>query len=329
MKNTELELPERILVVEDDRMIRAMLRKTFTPHAVVLEAEDGDRGYQMLRTERPDFAVTDLMLPGMSGLDLIQRARRAYFGACIPILVLTANTGEDVLLECFRQGADDFMVKPFSLQELRVRISSIYLRHRLARDVNPLTRLPGNLVIKREVEARLEEGRTFALAILDLDHFKAFNDSRGFDAGDDAIRLLGDVLNELTLAWDDDDVFVGHIGGDDFLLLASLDDVERHSREILAAFADRVRRFYDPDELNRGVVTIVNRHGQREEVPLLSLSIGVVASDRPGLSDFRSLTQVASEVKRVAKASPGNSLFIDRRRSPTTADLTAAHRASG
>ncbi len=311
---SDFEMPTRVLVVEDDAQIRRMLRKTFEGTSEVLEAEDGATAFELLRSGRPDFVITDLMLAELSGLELISRARRSYWGAAMPFLVLTANTREDTLLECFRCGADDFMVKPFSVQELRVRVASIHVRQRLARECNPLTGIPGNAAIKREIEARLAEKAHFSLAALDLDHFKAFNDSRGFDRGDEVICLLGELLETYAYDVGDEQTFVGHIGGDDFVVLLAPARIETFAEFVHTRFSDAVRRFYEQDELATGSVDIVNRHGETERVPLLSVSIGVVDSARRDLVDVRHFAQVATEVKRVAKATPGNSLFVDRRR---------------
>lgn len=311
-----LELPGRILIVEDDRSISLILRKAFEDAHEIITASDGEEGWRLFNAKRPDFVITDLMLPLVDGLTLVTRARRSWFGACVPILVLTASTREQVLLECFRRGADDFMLKPFSVNELRVRVSSIHLRQQVARDMNPLTRLPGNWVIKREVNQRIAEKRQFCLMAFDIDYFKAFNDSRGFDAGDEVIKLLAEILIDYSLLFSNHDLFVGHVGGDDFVALADADVVEPLAKFVHQRFAEGVRRYYSGSDLERGTVRIINRQGEAEEVPLLSVSIAVVSTDRPGLDDYRKLTEVAAEIKKAAKAIPGNSLFIDRRSTP-------------
>lgn len=321
MSESDLEFPERILLVEDDPAIRMMLARTFEPMSRVLQAADGANALRMVRQERPDFVITDLMVPELSGRELIQRMRTGYWGAAVPILVLTANARPEALLECFRLGADDFMVKPFALHEIRVRVASIHLRQKMARDLNPLTGIPGNAMIKRQVEHRLTTGGRFAVATLDIDHFKAFNDSRGFDAGDEVIRMLGELLNTYAADEGNGEVFVGHVGGDDFVALLHPDQVTPFADFVHDRFTEAVRRYYEPDELATGSVDIVNRHGERERVPLLSVSIGVVDTARPDLRDFRRIAQVASEVKHMAKMVPGNSLFVDRR-------LVEDHRSS-
>ncbi len=314
MHTLDLELPKRLLIIEDERVVRAMLRHCFEHRSDVLEAEDAETGLSMLRQHRPDFVITDLALPGEDGLAFIAKARRTYFGACIPIMVVTASWSENLLLECFREGADDFMVKPFSTTELRTRVSSIYLRQQVARDTNPLTGLPGNLVIKGQLQRYLAENRGMVVAALDIDHFKAFNDSRGFDAGDEVIGRLGEILEAYAFDHFQDDVFVGHVGGDDFVAVLPPSFIDDFARCVHDRFSADTRAYYHPEELARGSVEVVNRHGERERVPLLSLSIGVVHIGDDGLKDYRRINQVLAEVKKVAKAQPGNSIFIDRRR---------------
>ncbi|MEO1335501.1 MAG: diguanylate cyclase, partial [Myxococcota bacterium] len=277
--------------------------------------KSGRASHNSRRPSAPSCAsmTSDLILPVQDGLSFISTARRAYFGACVPILVLTSSWSESLLLECFREGADDFMVKPFSTMELRMRVSSIYLRQKVARDTNPLTGLPGNLVIKSQLQRRLADDAPVVVAALDIDHFKAFNDSRGFDAGDEVIAAVGDILESYACEHPGQDVFVGHIGGDDFVALLPPSQAASFGPYVHERFNCRTRSYYAPDELQRGSVEIVNRSGQREWVPLLSLSIGAVRTHRQGLDDYRRINQVLAEVKKVAKSEPGNSVFIDDR----------------
>ena len=153
----------------------------------------------------------------------------------------------------------------------------------------------------------------FAIASLDIDYFKAFNDTRGFDAGDEVIRLVARILEDYTLEHPSHDVWVGHIGGDDFVALMNPRFVDGFSEWVLGAFSKAVEQFYDADTIERGTVDIVTRSGSLLEVPLLSLSIGVVSTDRSGLDDYRKISHVSAEVKKQAKAKPGNSVFVDRR----------------
>lgn len=308
-----IELPRRILLIDDDPAIRRLLRTTFQKLSEVAEAENGVQGVRLFEEFRPDFIITDMMMPELDGLELIRRVRRTFTGVGTPILVLTARTEEGVLLDCFREGADDFITKPFSPAEVRTRVSSIHLRSQFARDVNPLSKLPGNFALKREIERWLALGERFAVAYIDLDHFKAFNDLHGFDAGDEVILLMAEAMIEYAKRLPFESVFLSHIGGDDFVLLIPYDRIAEMGEAIHSHFAAGIRRFYTPEQLAAGEFEITDRGGVKRVVPLLSASIAVVHNMREGMDDVRKIAQVAAETKRMAKAIPGNSIFVDRR----------------
>ncbi|NJK89034.1 MAG: GGDEF domain-containing response regulator [Myxococcales bacterium] len=318
MSSTELVLPRKILIIEDDATVRLLMTHVFRNLCDVLQATDGESALQIFRHERPDFVLTDLMLPGIDGVEVLNRARRTFYGACVPFMVLTASQDSEALHRCFSAGADDFMVKPVRVPELRLRVSSIYLRQQTVRDVNPLTKLPGNLVLKKEIEQRLAEGAMFTVLYFDLDHFKAFNDQRGFDAGDDAILLVASSLNTASDEHRFKDVFLGHVGGDDFVALVPDDLAEDFTMRLFEVFDEGKQQFYTPEELAEGLVDIVNRQGQPEKVPLLSVSVAGVTTSRPGLRDYRQVAHLAAELKHAAKKISGNSLVIDRRKDSMT-----------
>ncbi|MGA1535301.1 MAG: GGDEF domain-containing response regulator [Planctomycetota bacterium] len=310
---TRTALPRKILVVDDDPSILLLLQNTFKKDSEVLTATSAEEALACFEEHVPDCIVTDLRLPQMSGQDLIRSIRRTFRGVGTPILVLTARSEEGVLLECFRDGADDFIKKPFSPSELRTRVASVLLRSQVARDVNPLSRLPGNFALKREMERWLEQDRLFAIAYIDLDHFKAFNDLHGFDAGDEAILVMAEAVMEYARSLPASDVFLSHVGGDDFVLLISFDQVQAMAEAVHSSFSRGIRRFYSEEQLAAGEVEIVDRAGNLRIVPLLSASIAVVHNKRRGIDDVRKIAQIAAETKKMAKVIPGNSLFIDRR----------------
>lgn len=310
--------PDRLLIIEDEASTRLTLRHAFAPYTEVVEADGGAVALEQFRRHRPNFVLTNLLLPKMSGIEVMERARRTFYGACVPFMVLTANEDPDVLADCFRAGADDFMVKPIRISELRIRVSSIHLRQKKIRDVNPLTQLPGNMVLKAEMGLRIKEGREFTILYVDLDHFKPFNDDRGFDAGDDVIRMLSDCLVDLAKSDDHGEVFVGHVGGDDFIALVEDDRAERMAKALFAEFDARKARYYTAEERARGTVEVESRTGGKIQVPLLSMSVGGVRTKRPGVNDVRHISHLAAEVKHAAKLRPGNSLVIDRRRDPVS-----------
>lgn len=309
----QVEFPRELLVIDDDPVSRAILDRTFGDKCRVWQATNGAEGLEILSKQSPEFIITDLNMPVMDGTQLIRAARRDFMGAVVPILVLSAEGQEQVLLEAFRCGADDYMLKPFSTREILLRVCSIYLRQKLARDVNPLTRLPGNLILKREIEQRIDSGRPTAFAYVDLDHFKAFNDCYGFDKGDQAIGLLGRILRDFAVEYPAGDVFVGHVGGDDFLLLLTPDCVVDLQAQVCDRFDREASDFFTEEDRQRGSYKAVNRAGTPEQFPLLGVSIGVVSNQNRPLDDYRLVSQVAAEVKAQAKSLPGSQVYVDQR----------------
>ena len=310
----DLELPGKILIVDDDPSIRRILATSFQKKAFILQAENGAQGLDLLHSEQPEFMITDLHMPKMNGFDLLRKARASFIGAGIPIMMLTSEGDSEALFDSFEYGVDDYLKKPFSIKELKARVSSIYLRQRRARDVNPLTRLPGNLMLKSEITKRIHiDNPPVAIAYVDLDYFKAFNDYQGFDRGDHVIELLADILKSFASRFEPGDVFVGHVGGDDFVIIMPVDHVEALGEYIDQRFTEATELLYSAAEWQRGYYEAVNRAGELQKFDLLSVSTGVLTTLRKGMDDLRKVAQVAAEVKKLAKASPGNSLFVDRR----------------
>ena len=179
-----------------------------------------------------------------------------------------------------------------------------------ARYANPLTQLPGNVPISERLNLLIEEGREFFLCHFDIDNFKPYNDCYGFSRGDEVIRLLGNLLVEEV---DPAGNFIGHIGGDDFVVIFTSSEWEGVCRGILERFAREILTCYDPEALSAGGIFGCNRKNQEEFFEIMSLSIGAVTPRRGTLCSPGELASRAAEAKTVAKQMPGNALFIDRR----------------
>jgi len=185
------------------------------------------------------------------------------------------------------------------------------LRVYSARYANPLTLLPGNVPIQEHIEALLKSRRLFAGAYCDLDSFKPFNDVYGYKKGDQVIQVLGRILVEYADASLD---FVGHIGGDDFMVIFTSSDWRERCEKILEVFAYQAPRFYNKEDRRRGGIVTQDRQGKEQFFNLLSLSIGVVQPDPDHCHSHHDVAALATDAKHQAKQQSGNSLFIDRRR---------------
>jgi len=184
------------------------------------------------------------------------------------------------------------------------------LRIRAARYANPLTGLPGNVPINEHIDSLLRAGVVFYACYADLNHFKPFNDVYGYNRGDDVIQLTGRLLSRQA---DPERDFVGHVGGDDFVVLFQSADWEQRCRAVLDDFEEEVKAFFNPDDILRGGYIAEDRRGQKIFHPLASLAIGTVRIEPSAFHSHREVAAAASEAKKQAKRTPGNSLFVERR----------------
>lgn len=179
-----------------------------------------------------------------------------------------------------------------------------------ARYANPLTLLPGNVPINEHIDALLNAQVPFVVCYFDLDYFKSFNDIHGYKKGDDAIQLLGELLKEKCAS---DIDFIGHIGGDDFIVLFQSHDWEERCDAILERFSEVAKWFYSEEERSLGGMEVEDRQGNRTFQPLMSISIGAVISDKADFSSPHDVSSAAAMAKKQAKKISGNSLFVERR----------------
>lgn len=179
-----------------------------------------------------------------------------------------------------------------------------------ARHANPLTQLPGNVPINEQIDRLLAAGTRFQACYCDLDHFKPFNDVYGYCKGDDVIELTGAILGEQCNPECD---FIGHIGGDDFMILFQSEDWEQRCRTILDRFGSAIAQFHSSEDRARGGYASENRQGGMTFYPLISLSLGVVKVEPQRYRSHHQIATAAAESKKQAKKIPGNSLFIERR----------------
>ncbi|RVU31398.1 GGDEF domain-containing protein [Neptunomonas marina] len=196
-----------------------------------------------------------------------------------------------------------------SLRDLLKRITDLKIQN--ATYSNPLTLLPGNVPINREIDRRLKQALEFRVAYFDLNDFKPFNDYYGYAKGDQVIQLLGRIIKRCITS---SDCFVGHIGGDDFVVIFGCLDYAARCQQILDEFADEVREYYAPKELQEGGIWAVNRAQERSFHQILSLAIGIVFPDPYACESYHEVAELAAEAKKQAKKEGGNTLFISRRR---------------
>ena len=311
----------RILIAEDEPDVRTVLRTQLELAGyVVLEAHDGAEAVQLAESEQPDVVLLDVMMPVMDGHEACRRLRRSFTTKHIPILMLTARDEAESKITGLEGGANDYVTKPWSHQELMLRVRNAIAWAAQQRAASPLTGLPGNHSINDEIRRRLQNGHPFALLQLDVDHFKAFNDYYGYARGDEAIQMLARILTESVQRHGGPEGFVGHIGGDDFVVLTSPENAEELGEDILEWFNTSARELYDREDRERGYVEVLNRRHVAERFPLMSLTIAMVSTDRVPVTHLAELIDIAQELKAHGKGIPGSVLVGERRRRGDASD---------
>jgi PleD family two-component response regulator len=311
-----------ILYADDHEEMRLMVRALLTSsgHEVGL-VPDGRAALEAVQEREPDLLLLDVMMPRLSGLDACRAVKSNPFTARIPVLMLTAEGEVESKVEGFEAGADDYLAKPFDARELRARVSALLRLVRREADRNPTSGLPGGRAIEEEIMRRIGHDATFAVCYLDIDHFKPFADTFGFAAADTVIKDTGCAIIDAVAAQGGGPAtaelagttmdFVGHVGGDDFLIVTESARAERVVRDSTRRFRDVIGRVVGYEALERGAFPGVDRDGTIKRFPIARMSAAVVTVRPDGWVSISHLGAVAAEAKRRAKQQGAGTILVN------------------
>ena len=278
--------------------------------AAQLKMSDVAAALDLIRSRQ--LVVLAFSLTGFLG-GLIGMAFAAYQASLIMerLRLATKHLGDVVLDE---MSPSEFLTASDGLdreiQEMMLKIKDSQQRYL---DASPLTRLPGNLAIEQVLKGKMDNGEKFALCYIDLDDFKAFNDKYGYAKGSDLIKMTGEVLYRAKDKYAEQQDFVGHIGGDDFVLITSPDEVELVCQAIINEFDRLIPEYYVAEDRANGFIEGTDRYGVRRRFPIMSISIAVVSDVRRSFTSPIEIARVATEIKDYVKSLPGSNYLIDRR----------------
>lgn len=202
-------------------------------------------------------------------------------------------------------------MKPFDASELAARVDTVLRRREMELTASPTTRLPGGMAIEREVERRMALGESYALCYLDIDNLKAFNDYYGYAKADGVILQTGDLLVEAVERFGTAEDFVGHIAGDDFVLVTVPDRADAISRAALEAFDRIIPLYYGKDDRHRGYIETKDRYGVDRRFPVMTLSVVSVIDTGGRFSDHGEVAAQAAVMKKQAKTMSGSVYIRD------------------
>ncbi len=302
-------MAEKILIIDDEvnnlDVLQARLRAN---NFDVLTCDDPIAGLKIAKAENPDLILLDVNMPQMSGFDVCKKIKGDFSTSHIPVVLLTCMDDVSYKVEGFEGGADDYMVKDqIDYREIAVRIRSILRRLRSSRSASPLTGLPGNDDIMQKINAAIDAKKPFSVAYIDIDNFKPFNDRYGFAQGDKVILLVAETLRNAVSAAGMKNEFIGHIGGDDFIIVGDPYKMRSIAQFAVNAVKNNAPKFYSDEDKKRGGIEGLDRQGIKRFFPFFGITVAVVDID-PSRANVTpdQIADIASKIKGKLKSAGGN-----------------------
>lgn len=291
----------RLLIVEDDFDISNMLRIYFDSQGYeTTVALRGEEALEICRRKLPNLIILDIMLPDINGYEVCRQLRANLRTSHIPIIFLTQRDERSDQIAGLELGADDYITKPFDLQLLLLRVQNSLHRSSWLSLTSPVTGLPSSKLIEEQLR-QIMRRKGWSVLYIGINHVNDFNDVYGFVAGDDVLRftamLLTEVVDELGTGAD----FIGHIGGDDFIIVSTPEVSPQIRTRLIQRFNEEVMTFYNFKDRERGYIEAVNGRGDIQKVPLMTLAVGLIHHDTAPFADIREITEVAAEARRRAQ----------------------------
>jgi diguanylate cyclase (GGDEF)-like protein len=288
----------RLLVVEDDLDIANMLKIYFS--GLKYDVDVANRGRDALEKTRqvlPHLIVLDIMLPDIDGYEVCRTLRTNTRTSHIPVIFLTQKDERSDKLQGLELGADDYITKPFDIEELKLRVQGAIRRSERESLTDPRSGLPAGRLIEEQLRRIIRE-KDWALLDVRINNFEPFKDVYGFVAGDDVMRfaamLIGEVVDELGTTSD----FIGHAGGDNFIIITTQEAAPNIRQRIKERFAQEVQTHYNFIDRQQGFIQVPGPEGGTEKAGFMTLSAGLISPDQHSFADIREITELAAEARR-------------------------------
>lgn len=288
----------RLLIVEDDVDISNMLRIYFTSQGYDVDiAPRGSDALEKTRQVMPHLLILDIMLPDIDGYEVCRVLRTNTRTSHIPVLFLTQKDERSDKLKGLELGADDYITKPFDIEELKLRVQNALARSERESLTDPQTGLPSGRLIEDQLRKLIRQN-DWAFLDIRINHFEPFKDVYGFIAGNDVLRftamLLGEVVDELGTQND----FIGHVGGDNFVVSTTAQAGAAIKARLKARFKEEVLSHYNFLDRQQGFVLAPGKDGQMTPTPFMTLAVGLVSPLTHQFADIREITEIAAEERR-------------------------------
>jgi diguanylate cyclase (GGDEF)-like protein len=315
---------QKVLIVDDVRENIKVLIELLKSEYKTLFAQNGERALELAEQKGPDIILLDIVMPDMDGYQVCRKLKQNENTRDIPVIFISAMSEVVDETKGLDVGAVDYITKPISPGIVRARIRN-HLKLRMAMqelqrlyntalDSNPLTGLPGNNSIAMQIKKSLDNKEDVSVIYSDLDNFKAFNDAYGFAKGDDVLLFSCEVFQKVISELNVKESFIGHIGGDDFVLIVPSSRVQEVADKIISLFDKGISSFYSQMDLVSQCIQSVNRQGEIETFPLMTISLAGVELTSGIYEKYLEVNDACTISKKIAKSMNGSSFFLERRK---------------
>ena len=319
----------KILLAEKDESLKeilCMLLKSFKYDVSV--SKSAYETLSAIKEVSPDLILIDKNLQDKDGLEVSKIIKADFLTAYIPIIVLIDRRQVRRDLLEIEQGIDDYIIKPPDPIDLQIRIEMAVRRATHQFFANGLTRLPGNRTIEIVLKRIIKSNESFSFGYIDIDRFKYFNDRYGYLKGDVVIIQTSQIISRAIKEYGNQDDFVGHVGGDDFVFITTPDREEEIALEIIKEFDRLVQYHYPERDRSKGFVETRDRQGKLSRISPMSISIALVNNVNVGINNLVELSEIASEIKSYLKTVPKGSKYLINRRIQDRGKDTRARQAN-
>ena len=287
----------RLLVVEDDSDISNMLKIYFSGLGYDVDtAMRGNDALEKTRQVLPHLIVLDIMLPDIDGYEVCRVLRKSTRTSHIPVIFLTQKDERSDKLQGLELGADDYITKPFDIEELKLRVQGAIRRSEREALTDPRSGLPAGRLIEEQLRTTIRQA-DWAYMDIRLNNFDQFSEVYGFVAGDDVLRFASMLMSEVVDEVGSPNDFIGHAGGDNFIIITSDAGAEKIRQRLKMRFTEEVQSHYNFIDRKQGFIMVPRPSGQ-EKAPLMKLSIGIVSPRQQAFADIREITEMAAEARR-------------------------------
>lgn len=288
----------RLLIVEDDFDISNMLRIYFSGQGYEVDvAPRGSVALEKTRQNLPHLIILDIMLPDIDGFEVCRNLRTSTRTSHVPIIFLTQKDERSDKLQGLELGADDYVTKPFDIEELKLRVQRAITRAEQQSLTDPRSGLPAGRMIEDQLRQVIRR-QNWALMDARLNYFEPFKEVYGFVAGDDVLRFTGMLMGEVVDQLGSPNDFIGHAGGDNFIIITSEEAASAIRKRLKERFAEVVLTHYNFMDREQGYILSSGPNNLAVQTPLMTLAIGIVSPSQHQFADIREITELAAEARR-------------------------------